>query len=238
MSSCSHSAIDWIDHNPIDEALNAALPKTPKVKANFRALRHADVRAALETVDRSRSSLSAKLCFRFVVLTAVRSGEARGATWDEIDLESRTWTLPAERMKANREHRVPLSDAAMGILEQAGAQGIDCALVFPSPTKKDKPLSDMALTKILRDNGLAARATVHGFRTSFKTWCMEETSVSWAVGESALAHTIGNSTEAAYARSDLFDRRRDLMQLWADYLTIIHVGESARGLRHMAQGRA
>ena len=92
-------------------------------------------------------------------------------------------------------------------------------LVFPSPTIPGRGLSDMTLTKLLRSTGLAERATVHGFRTSFKTWCMEQTAAPWAVGEAALAHTMGNSTEQAYARSDLFERRRTLMQRWADFVT-------------------
>jgi integrase len=214
---------DWIETNPIDDALNAALPTTPKVKAHFRALPHADVRAALVTVDESMASLSVRLCMRFIVLTAARSGEARGATWDEIDLNARTWTIPAERMKANRLHRVPLSDAAVDVLERVVELTDGQGVLFPSVYSKDKPLSDMTLTKVLRTTGLAQRATVHGFRTSFRTWCMEETTVPWAVGESALAHNVGNSTEAAYARSDLFNRRRELMQQWADYLNVVQI---------------
>ena len=122
-------------------------------------------------------------------------------------------------MKAGREHRVPLSDAALEVLRRAKALDDNSGLVFPSLYKAGRELSDMTLTKLLRDNGLAEVATVHGFRTSFKTWCMETTDTPWAVGEAALAHTLGNSTEQAYARSDLFERRKDLMQQWADYVT-------------------
>ena len=103
----------------------------------------------------------------------------------------------------------------MAVLDEAAPLKDDSGLVFPGV--EGKPLSDMTLTKVLRDNGLAGKATVHGFRTSFKTWCMETTDTPWAVGEAALAHALGNSTEQAYARTDLFDRRRDLMQEWADY---------------------
>ena len=124
-------------------------------------------------------------------------------------------------MKAGREHRVPLSDAALDVLDRA--RGLpdkgDTGLVFPSVRKRGGELSDMTLTKVLRDNGLADRATMHGFRTSFKTWCMETTDIPWAVGEAALAHTLGNSTEQAYAQSDLFERRRELMEEWARYVT-------------------
>ena len=206
----------WVDANPAGEAINAALPKTPAVKAHFRAMHYQDVGAALRKVEASASRLSVRLCFRFLVLTAARSGEARGARWSEIDLDGRTWTIPAERMKANREHRVPLSDAAVEVLRRAKDLSDDSGLVFPSA--RGRELSDMTLTKMLRDNGLAAATTVHGFRTSFKTWCMETTDTPWAVGEAALAHTLGNSTEQAYARSDLFERRRELMDEWGRYV--------------------
>ena len=211
-------AVGHIDLNPAGEVIDAALPKTPAVKAHFRALPYQDVAAALRTIEASSASLAVRLCFRFVVLTAARSGEARGARWDEIDLDAATWTLPPERMKASREHRVPLADAALEVLRRAKALDNGSGLVFPSRYRRGQELSDMTLTKLLRDNGLAESATVHGFRTSFKTWCMEATDTPWAVGESALAHTLGNSTEQAYARSDLFERRRQLMQQWAGYI--------------------
>ena len=213
-------AHEWVEANPAGDVIDPALPKTPAVKSHFRALPYRDVAAALLTVEESTATLAARLCVRFVVLTAARSGEARGARWDEIDLDGRTWTIPASRMKAGREHRVPLSDAALGVLDRArglpdkGSTG----LVFPG-RKRGGELSDMTLTKVLRDNGLADRATMHGFRTSFKTWCMETTDIPWAVGEAALAHTLGNSTEQAYARSDLFERRRELMEEWGRYAT-------------------
>ena len=211
-------AVGHIDLNPAGEVIDAALPKTPAVKAHFRALPYQDVAAALRTIEASSASLAVRLCFRFVVVTAARSGEARGARWDEIDLDAATWTLPPERMKASREHRVPLADAALEVLRRAKALDNGSGLVFPSRYRRGQELSDMTLTKLLRDNGLAESATVHGFRTSFKIWCMEATDTPWAVGEAALAHTLGNSTEQAYARSDLFERRRELMQDWADYI--------------------
>ena len=212
-------AFGFVTVNPAGEVINAALPPMPAVKQHFRALPYEEVGSALETVDASSASLASRLCFRFLVLTAARSGEARGAMWDEIDLDARTWTIPASRMKAGREHRVPLSDAALSILREANSLRDDSDLIFPSTLKPGRQLSDMTLTKLLRSIGLADRATVHGFRTTFKTWCMEQTEIPWAVGEAALAHSLGNSTEQAYARSDLFERRRALMQVWADYLT-------------------
>ena len=205
--------------NPAGEAIDGALPPMPKVKEHFRSLPYQEVRAALETVEATQASIPAKLCFRFLVLTAARSGEARAATWDEIDLQDHVWRVPSERMKAGMEHRVPLSRQALGLLGTASALRDESGLVFPSVLKPGSPMSDMTLTKVLRSTGLAERATVHGFRSSFKNWTLEQTDTPWAVSEAALAHLLGNSTEQAYARSDLFERRRALMQLWADYLT-------------------
>ena len=205
--------------NPAGEAIAGALPAMPKVKAHLRALPYQEVGAALEAVESSQASIAAKLCFRFLVLTAARSGEARGATWDEIDLQGQEWRIPSQRMKAGMEHRVPLSRQALDLLREASALRDESGLVFPSPLKVGSPLSDMTLTKVLRSVGLAERATVHGFRSSFKNWTLEQTDTPWAVSEAALAHSLGNATEQAYARSDLFERRRALMQLWADFLT-------------------
>ena len=209
----------YISVNPAGEAIDGALVPQPAIKEHFRAIPYKEVGAALDTISASGASVTAKLCLRFLVLTAARSGEARAATWDEIDLDGATWTIPAARMKAGLAHRVPLSTQALEILRRSAAFSDDGGLIFPSPLKQGRPLSDMTLTKILRSVGIADRATVHGFRTSFKTWTMEQTDTPWAVGEAALAHQLGNAVEASYARSDLFDRRRVLMQQWADYLT-------------------
>ena len=205
---------EYIDSNPAAHFTRASLPPTGN-GTHFRALPYQEVSDALTTISTSSSSLAVRLCFKWLVLTSARSGEARGARWQDIDLEARVWTVPGERMKSGVEHRVPLSHQAMAVLDEAAVLKDDSGLVFPGV--KGKQLSDMTLTKLLRDNGLAAQATVHGFRTSFKTWCMETTDTPWAVGEAALAHTLGNSTEQAYARSDLFERRRDLMEHWSDF---------------------
>ena len=209
----------FMESNPAGEAIDGALPPMPKVRAHLRALPYQEVGEALMTVDASQASMPAKLGFRFLVLTAARSSEARGATWDEIDIQGQVWRIPSERMKAGVEHRVPMSGQALDLLGEAQALRDDSGLVFPSPLKPGSPMSDMTLTKILRSTGLAERATVHGFRSSFKNWTLEQTDAPWAVSELALAHILGNSTEQAYARSDLFERRRALMQQWADYLT-------------------
>ena len=208
---------EYIEVNPAAHFTRASLPPTGN-GTHFRALPYQDVSEALTTISSSSSSLAVRLCFKWLILTASRSGEARGARWQDIDPEARVWTVPGERMKSGVEHRVPLSHQAMAVLDEAAPLKDDSGLVFPGV--KGKPLSDMTLTKVLRDNGLADKATVHGFRTSFKTWCMETTDTPWAVGEAALAHTLGNSTEQAYARSDLFDRRGGLMQAWADFAAL------------------
>ena len=214
--------------NPAGEAIAGALPAMPKVRAHLRALPYQEVGASLETVESSQASVAAKQCFRFLVLTAARSGEARGATWDEMDLQRQEWRIPSQRMKAGMEHRVPLSRQALDLLREASALRDESGLVFPSPLKVGSPLSDMTLTKVLRAVGLAERATVHGFRSSFKNWTLEQTDTPWAVSEAALAHFLGNATEQAYARSDLFERRRALMQQWADYLAGEPQGELAQ----------
>ena len=217
------STLSWaqahglVETNMAGEAINGALPAQPAVKEHLRALPYREVGTALETVEASASSLSAKLCFRFTVLTAARSGEARGATWDEIDLDAREWRIPAGRMKAGAEHRVPLSDAALTVLEQARPLRDKWGLVFPSPSRAGRSLSDMTLTKVLRTTGLAERATVHGFRSSFRDWCAD-TGKPREIAEAALAHTVGG-VEGAYFRSDLFGRRRALMEQWAAFLT-------------------
>ena len=208
-------AREYIEYNPAGETISPALPPMPSV--HFRALPYENVPDVFASVDTFKAGLATKLCFRFLILTAVRSGEARGATWGEIDLGGSTWTIPANRMKANRQHRVPLSQEAIAVLEQARILEDGCGLVFPSPAKPGHELSDMTLTKLLRDNNLAARATIHGFRASFRSWTLEKTDTPWAIGEAALAHAIGNSTEQAYARSDLFERRQALMEQWAQY---------------------
>ena len=217
----------FIEINPAGEMIDGALPKQRVVKEHFRALPYPDVAGALETIERSGIT-TAKLAFRFLVLTAARSGEVRAATWDDIDLESRTWTVPAEKMKTNRAHRVPLSDAALAVLKQARILADGSGLVFPSSMRPGKLMSDMTLTKVLRDNGLADLATVHGSRSSFRDWCAE-TGKPREMAEAALAHVVPG-VEGAYFRSDLFERRRLLMEQWADYL----VGTDADvvGLHH------
>ena len=158
------------------------------------------------------------LALRFAIFTAARSGEVRGAVWQEIDLDAATWIIPAERMKAEREHRVPLSDPALAILSEMAAVRTSAdpsALVFPGQSE-GRPLSDMSLTAVLRRMG-RSDLTAHGFRSTFKDWASETTSYPAEVSEMALAHTINSKVEAAYRRSDLFEKRRKLMTEWAVY---------------------
>ena len=205
------------DDNPAGEGIDGALPPMPAIRAHFRALPYQEVPAALETIAASTAGVATKACFEFLVLTAARSGEARGATWGEIDLDAGLWTIPAERMKGGVDHRVPLSEAAIAALEEAAPLRDESGLVFPSPVG-GRQLSDMTLTKILRTVGLAERATVHGFRSSFRDWAAGCTNASYAAMELSLAHHVGNAVERAYARSDLLEQRRALMDQWAEYV--------------------
>ena len=211
-------ASGFVEVNRAGEIIDGALPGQPAVKSHFRWVPYPEVAAALETVEASRASVSAKACLRFVVMTACRSGEARGATWNEIDLDAREWRIPASRMKGAVEHRVPLSDAALAALAAVLPLRDKSGILFPSPSRPGQPLSDMTLTKVLRDTGLAASATIHGFRTSFRTWASEKTSADHAVMELALAHQVGSAVERSYARSDLFEKRRRLMDQWGAFL--------------------
>ena len=201
-------AHDYCTGNAAGEALDGALPAMTRLKAHHRALPYLEVAAALATVEASGASLAAKLCLRFLILAAARSGEARGATWGEIDLDAREWRIPAERMKGGVEHRVPLSDSALDVLHEAAALRNESGLIFPSPRKRGRPLSDMSLTVALRRAGLADRATIHGFRSAFRTWASECTNAPHAVMELSLAHAVGSAVEQAYARSTLLERQR------------------------------
>lgn len=156
----------------------------------------------------------------FLILTACRSGEARGAQWSEIDWEKKIWSIPAERMKMKSAHRVPLSDRALEILHNQ--LGLHETLIFPSP-RGQKELSDMALTSFLRKVNAPSTtegrvATAHGFRSSFRDWCSEN-GYARDLAERALAHTVQNQVEAAYHRTDLLEKRRPMMQSWSDFVS-------------------
>ena len=207
-------AMQYRPDNPAGKPLQQALGRQQAVVCHMRALHHSDVAGAIAKVGASRAWLGTKLAFEYVVLTAARSGDVRGAVWTEIDLPAGVWTIPATRMKMRREHRVPLFRRALEILTEAKSLGDGDGLVFPSP--RGMVLSDMTISKLVKEQNIPA--VPHGFRSSFRDWAAEETNHPREVVEAALAHTVRNQTEAAYARSDLFERRRHLMSDWADYL--------------------
>ena len=202
----------------VADGIGAALPSTRKAKEHHAALPYSEVGAALEAISACTASDALRLCLRFIILTAVRSGEARGAAWSETSLETAEWRIPEERMKGGCEHRVPLSPAAIATLERARNLHSPAGLCFPAPTRASRQLHATALAKVVR--GIYGnRCTVHGFRSSFRDWASEQTSVPHAVAEAALAHQVGSAVERSYARSDLFDKRRSLMDEWAAYVT-------------------
>ena len=201
---------------PESPALNVKrlLPKVDVEVQHHEALPHSMVAGAIAKVKAAHSVLpAAKLAFEFMVLTATRSSEVRGAAWAEIDLEAKVWTIPKERMKAAKPHRVPLSTRAIAILE--AAKGMHPNLVFPSA--KGLEMREYVIgNRLLPKLGIKAKA--HGFRSSFRDWGSEKTDASHDALERALAHGPSNGVEAAYHRTDLLDQRAALMQAWADYL--------------------
>jgi integrase len=194
--------------------LEHALPRPAKVKAveHHPALPWADVGAFMAQLRAHRGTGARAL--EFAILTAARSGEVRLATWDEIDLQNKMWTVPAKRMKAGKEHRVPLSDPAVALLKSLPRhEGNN--LLFPG-SRKGNPLSDNTLSKLLRDMGVDA--VPHGFRSTFKDWARSCTAYPDEVSELALAHVNSDATRAAYARDELLAKRTRLMRDWAKYL--------------------
>ena len=200
--------------DPAGVALDAALPRNGRSTRHFAALPHGEVAVAIETVRNSEAWPGTKAAFEFLVLTACRSGEVRLSEWREVDRDSVIWTIPAERSKTGREHTVPLAPRALAVLDEARRHSQGEGLIFPSVT--GKPLSDATLSKLLRERGI--QAVPHGFRSSFRDWC-GEMGQPREVAEACLAHAVRSKVEAAYARSDLLNRRRVLMQAWADYLS-------------------
>ena len=195
--------------------LDHLLPKPSKVKVvkHFAALPHAEISVFMSELSERAGVASRAL--KFTILTASRSGETRGMIWNEIDLKNKVWIIPSSRMKAGKEHRVPLTDTAINAL---GQRGNGETLVFESELKPGKPLSDMSMTAVLRRMG-RTEVTVHGFRSTFRDWAGETTRFPREVIESALAHRLKDRAEAAYARSDLLLKRRALMKAWEEYST-------------------
>jgi integrase len=195
--------------------LDKLLPAPSKVakKAHHPALPYSEMPEFMNRL-REQAGIGA-LALEFAILTAARSGEVRGATWDEIDEASAIWTVPASRMKAGKEHRVPLSPMALNLIrKQRDVSSSD--FIFPG-TRYGKPLSDMTLSAVLRRMKVAA--VPHGFRSTFRDWTAETTDFPNEVAEMALAHSVGNKVEAAYRRGDLLEKRRNLMLAWAKYIS-------------------
>ena len=194
--------------------LDQLLPKRQRItRGHYAAMPYGDVPIF---ISRLRSKqIATALALEFVILTAARCGEAVGARWEEFDLENAAWTVPAARMKAGREHRVPLSQRALAIIREMH----ECRngdFVFPSARNPGKPLAVRSVWRVMRSMRIKG-ATVHGFRSAFRDWAAECTHFTNEVCEAALAHSIKNNAEAAYRRGDLFEKRRSLMVAWAAY---------------------
>jgi len=233
------AVLDWayVHEHRASEApmrsLSKGLPRQPKKDNHFAALPYDKLPALMQGLRETESI--GRLALQFLILTAARSGEVRGACWSEIDVTAAVWTVPANRMKAGKQHLVPLSAPALAILKRMADVASD-ELVFPGITGRaadtdslgkgrpgaltreagKRPMSDMTLTKVLRTSG-AGDATVHGMRSSFRDWAAEQTAFPGEVVEAALAHTIGNKVEAAYRRTNYLEKRRVLMDAWADF---------------------
>ena len=204
------------DDNPT-QGLTKVLPKQRVAKGHHAALPYQNLPAFMQALREADAGDVVRLAFEFTILCAARTSETLNAAWTEIDLEAKTWTLPGPRMKAGLEHRVPLSPRCIEILDRTKALSDDGPYVFPGRSPK-KPLSNMVFLMALRR--MERRdVTVHGFRSTFRDWAAERTNVPRAVCEAALAHTLRDKTEAAYNRTDLFDRRRDLMTSWSRFAT-------------------
>ena len=208
--------------NPVS-AVTALLPKQKSKRdrvVNFPSVPWRDLPPiAYQLFARTDLSVG-RQALLFLILTAARSGEVRGMTWSEVDLKAHTWTIPANRMKAGVQHRIPLSNQAIDVLKKRREHSAEGSWVFSG--RGMVAISDMTLTKVLRDNKIESDApgriaTAHGFRSSFRDWASEH-HYARDIAERALAHTVANATEAAYHRTDLLDQRRDMMQAWANFV--------------------
>lgn len=231
------SVLDWATARGHRQGENPArwrghlenlLPKRSKVQRveHHAALPYSEIAGFLQ--DLRRHDGIAALALQFAILTAARTGEVIGARWDEINLAERLWTVPADRMKAGKEHKVPLTDAALAIVNaMAAIRSSDW--VFPGASGQ-RPISNMSMLMLLRRMG-RGELTVHGFRSTFADWSAERTNFPSEVREMALAHAVGDKVEAAYRRGDLFDKRRQLAEAWARYCAPEPAGEGSVPLR-------
>jgi len=200
--------------NPV-EGVTRGLPKQSKLVKHHEALPFAEIPDFIVKLKASNSNLISKLAFELLILTATRTSETIFAKPNEFDLKKKVWVVPAERMKTKREHRIPLVDRAVKIVEEAQELSLDTDYLFPGQ-KRGKPLSNMVFLKIL--STMELDVTAHGFRSSFRDWAAESTNHPRDVVEMALAHAIANKVEAAYRRGDLFEKRRELMAEWEKHL--------------------
>jgi len=199
--------------NPCD-VLSSVLPKNDSLKRNFKSIHYSEIPAALETIRKTSAFPTTIMCLEFQIVTATRPSEARLMEWKECDLSNRLWTIPKERTKTGKEFRVPLSDRALEILEEAKShKRADLDLVFPSA--RGGTLSDSTVSKLFRVSGI--KGVPHAVaRSGFRSWCADS-NVPRELAESCLAHILGK-TEAAYQRSDMLKRRAAVLQKWSDYL--------------------
>tara|TARA_B110000881_G_C18547621_1_gene502135 strand:+ start:192 stop:1403 length:1212 start_codon:yes stop_codon:yes gene_type:complete len=220
-----HTVLEWAKasgfrsgDNPVD-GISKILPKQPVSKKHHTALPYKEVPIFIKSLRSINAEGIAPLAFEFLILTATRTSEVLNATWDEINLEDKTWTIPDSRMKNKREHRIPLQPRLIEILEEARKLSGGSLYIFPNP-HTGKPLSTMVFLMLLRR--MKQDITAHGFRSSFRDWASERTNIPRDVCEAALAHSLKDKTEAAYKRTDLFDKRRELMELWTKFATEEH----------------
>jgi integrase len=220
-----HTVLEWAKasgfrsgDNPVD-GISKILPKQPVSKKHHTALPYKEVPIFIKSLRSINAEGIAPLAFEFLILTATRTSEVLNATWDEINLEDKTWTIPDSRMKNKREHRIPLQPRLIEILEEARKLSGGSLYIFPNP-HTGKALSTMVFLMLLRR--MKQDITAHGFRSSFRDWASERTNIPRDVCEAALAHSLKDKTEAAYKRTDLFDKRRELMDLWTRFATEEH----------------
>ncbi len=223
-----HTVLDWAQasgyrtgENPV-AGVTRGLPRQANSREHHAALPFAAVPGFITALRASNEGAIAKLAFEFLIHTAGRTSEVLNVAWTEVDEAEALWIVPGSRMKAGREHRVPLTGATVQILAQARAFAGDSPYIFPGRSA-GKPLSNMALLMALRR--MKVETTAHGFRSSFRDWAAETTNIPREVAEMALAHTVENKVEAAYRRGDLLQRRRELMELWSGFV----VGAKAHG---------
>ncbi|MEP1230729.1 MAG: integrase arm-type DNA-binding domain-containing protein [Litorimonas sp.] len=205
----------YMKENPAED-IQEALPKVRRKREHFVAMSYDDIAAFIARLQSSSQTPNVRLGLEFLILTACRSGELRGALWEEIDFKNRLWIIPDERMKANREHTVPLTERALEIIKEIRPISGKSELLFPSSQNWRKVMSDATLSAAVKRMGY--KVTVHGFRSTFRDWASETRTYPNDVVEMALAHSNRNKTEAAYKRGKLLEKRRELMDDWDNHI--------------------